>query len=226
MKCVNHPLVDSVAFCGQCGRPLCGDCKREVRGMAYCENCLAARLQGPGLPPLYGPTGGPSPGLALALGFIPGVGAIYNGQVIKAIVQVLIFASLIAMADRADSVGPLFGLGAAAFYFYIVIDSYQTAKRKQLGQPAEEWFGLGDLKMNAPIGAALLIGIGALLLLDNLGIPIFRHLGKFWPGLLILIGLVMLQRRISGGSAAPPSGPQAPGPPKEGSGDYPGPQGP
>ena len=224
MKCVNHPLVDSVAFCGQCGRPLCGECKHEVRGMAYCENCLAARLQGPGLPPLYGPTGGPSPGVALALGFIPGVGAIYNGQVIKAIVQLLIFASLIAMADRADSVGPLFGLGAAAFYFYIVIDSYQTAKRKLLGQPPEEWFGLGDLKMNAPIGAALLIGIGALLLLDNLGIPIFRHLGKFWPGLLILIGLVILQRRISGGSA-PPSGPQPPGPPKEGSGDVPGPQG-
>jgi hypothetical protein len=193
--------------------------------MAYCENCLAARLQGPGLPPLYGPTGGPNPGVALALGFIPGVGAIYNGQVIKAIVQVLIFASLIAMADRADNVGPLFGLGAAAFYFYIVIDSYQTAKRKQLGQPSEEWFGLGDLKMNAPIGAALLIGIGALLLLDNLGIPIFRHLGKFWPALLILIGLVMLQRRISRGGAAPPSGPQAPAPPKEGSGNLPGPQG-
>ena len=224
MKCVNHPLVDSVAFCGQCGRPLCGDCKHEVRGMAYCENCLAARLQGPGLPPLYGPTGGPSPGVALALGFIPGVGAIYNGQVVKAMVQVLIFASLIAMADRADSVGPLFGLGAAAFYFYIVIDSYQTAKRKLLGQPPEEWFGLGDLKINAPIGASLLIGIGALLLLDNLGIPIFRHLGKFWPGLLILIGLVILQRRISGGSA-PPSSPGPPAPPKEGSGGYPGPQG-
>lgn len=225
MKCVNHPLADSVAFCGQCGRPLCGECKHEVRGMAYCENCLAARLQGPGLPPLYGPTGGPSPGVALALGFIPGVGAIYNGQVVKAIVQVLIFASLIAMGDRAGGAAEtLFGLGAAAFYFYMVIDSYQTAKRKQLGQPSEEWFGLGDLKMNAPIGAALLIGIGALLLLDNLGIPIFRHLGKFWPALLILVGLVMLQRRISGGSA-PPSGPQAPGPPKEGSGDFPGPQG-
>jgi len=225
MKCVNHPSVDSVAFCGQCGRPLCGECKHEVRGMAYCESCLAARLQGPGLPPLYGPTGGPNPGVALALGFIPGVGAIYNGQVVKAIVQVLIFASLIAMADRADSTGPLFGLGAAAFYFYMVIDSYQTAKRKQLGQPSEEWFGLGDLKMNAPIGAALLIGLGALLLLDNLGIPIFRHLGKFWPALLILVGLVMLQRRISGGRAAPPSGSESPGPPKEGSGNYPGPQG-
>ncbi len=74
MKCVNHPSVDSVAFCGQCGRPLCGACRHEVRGMAYCENCLAVRLQSPGLPPILGPGAGPSPGAALALGFIPGSG--------------------------------------------------------------------------------------------------------------------------------------------------------
>ena len=40
------------------------------------------------------------PGVALALGFIPGVGAIYNGQIAKAFVQVLIFGSLIALGDR------------------------------------------------------------------------------------------------------------------------------
>jgi len=228
MKCANHPLVDSVAFCGQCGRPLCGDCKHDVRGMSYCENCLAVRLQGPGLPPLYGPSGGPNPGVALGLGFIPGVGAIYNGQIVKAIIQVMIFASLIAMSDRAERMGPLFGLGAAAFYFYMVIDSYQTAKRKQLGQPAEEWFGLGELKMNVPLGAALLIGVGALLQLDYLGIPILRHVGKFWPALLIVVGLLMLQRRFSRRGpvpppSAPPPGSEPPGAPKEGPTDFPGP---
>jgi TM2 domain-containing membrane protein YozV len=222
MKCANHPEVDSVAFCGFCGRALCSECRKDVHGTAYCESCLASRLQGSALPPLIGPGGGPSPGVALALGFIPGVGAIYNGQVVKAIAQVLIFGSLIAIGDRAGGVGPIFGLGAAAFYFYMVIDSYQTAKRKQLGQPAEEWFGLGDMKMNPPIGAALLIGLGALFLLDNLGVPIFRHLGQFWPVLLILIGLAMLQKRLGGGS---PRGPQPPAPPKEGSGNLPGPSG-
>ena len=159
MKCANHPLNDAFAYCGQCGRSLCNDCKREVSGMVYCESCLATRLHTP-LPPLVGSSTGPSPGVALGLGFIPGVGAIYNGQVIKAMVQVLIFGSLIALGDRVHSpLDTIFGLGAAAFYFYMVIDSYHTAKAKQLGKPVPEWFGLGDTKMNVPIGAALLIGL-------------------------------------------------------------------
>ncbi len=224
MKCANHPQNDSVAFCGQCGRPLCAECKHDVRGMAYCENCLAARVQAPSLPPLppiLGGGVGASPGVALALGFIPGVGAIYNGQIIKALVQVLVFGSLIAMGDRVGGgVGPIFGLAAAAFYFYMVIDSYQTAKAKCLGQPREEWFGLGDLKMNAPIGAALLIGLGALFLLDNLGIPVFRHMGKFWPIFLIVIGVILLQRRMRDGGPTPPSGPGPYEPPKEGPGSF------
>ena len=45
---------------------------------------------------MLGPSEGPNPGLALFLGLIPGVGAIYNGQIVKAMVQVLIFGSLIA----------------------------------------------------------------------------------------------------------------------------------
>jgi TM2 domain-containing membrane protein YozV len=171
--------------------------------MIYCESCLASRLQ----TPLLGPQTGPSPGVGLALGFIPGVGAIYNGQVVKAMIQVLIFGSLIALSDKVGSpMDTIFGLGAAAFYFYMVIDSYQTARAKQLGQPVPEWFGLGDMKMNAPVGAALLIGLGVLFLLDNLGIPVFYNLGKYWPVLLIVIGVLLLQRRLGGGGGGhPPS---------------------
>ena len=167
-----------------------------------------------------------SPGVARALGFIPGVCAIYNGQVLKAIIQVLIFGSLIAVADRVS--GPMdtmFGLGAAAFYFYMVIDSFQTAKRKALGQPTEEWLGLGNFKLDAPVGAGLLIGLGALFMLDNMGVPVFQHLGKFWPILLILIGVVLLQRRMKESRPAPPTSPVPPSVPREGSGDVPGPRG-
>lgn len=226
MKCAKHPEAESIAFCGHCGRALCGECKHEVRGNIYCEDCLAARLGTSGLSPVLGPGAGPSPGVALALGFIPGVGAIYNGQIVKAVVQVLIFGSLIALSNRVP--GPMdviFGLSAFAFYFYMVIDSYQTARAKQFGQPVPEWFGLGDVKMNAPIGAAVLIAIGVLFLLDNFGIHVFQHIGKFWPVLLIAVGVMLLQKRMSGGGPASGAGPQGPGAPKDGPGNIPGSQG-
>ncbi len=221
MTCANHPQTESVAYCGQCGRPLCAECKREISGMIYCETCLANRLRSSTLSPLA-PIGGygegSNPGLALFLGFIPGVGSIYNGQIVKAIVQVLIFGSLIAVCDRVgDPFDTIFGLGAGAFYFYMVIDSYQTARRKQLGQPAEEWLGLGDFKMDAPIGAVLLLGLGILLLLNiTFDIPIFDSIKRFWPVLLIVVGLIILQRHIKRGGAPPgggdsgPRGPQGP----------------
>jgi hypothetical protein len=194
--------------------------------MVYCESCLAARLHNP-LPPWGGVGTGPSPGVALALGFIPGVGAIYNGQITKAISQVLIFGCLIAMSDRVHGgLDTVFGLGAAAFYFYMVIDSFQTAKAKSSGQPVPEWFGLSEMKLNAPVGAALLIGLGILFLLDNLGIPVLNQLGRFWPVLLIVAGLLLLQRRLGGGSThQPPTGPVQPERPAEGPGNIPGPKG-
>ena len=150
----------------------------------------------------------------------------------KGMVQVLIFGSLLALGDRVH--GPLdtiFGFGAAAFYFYMVIDSFHTAKAMRLGKPAPEWFGLGDLKMNAPIGAALLIGLGSMFLLDNLGVPVFRQIGKFWPVLLILAGVLLLQRRLAGPKPEAPAAPvsttelAAPQKPSEGPSNIPGPTG-
>jgi hypothetical protein len=162
----------------------------------------------------------------LGLGFIPGVGAIYNGQIVKAITQVLIFGSLCALSDRVH--GPfdtIFGLGAAAFYFYMVIDSFQTAKAKCSGKPVPEWFGLGDMKLNAPIGAALLIGLGALFLLDNLGVPVISQISKYWPVLLIVAGVLLLQRRLGGPKPQTPAGPAEPEKPSEGPSNIPRPKG-
>ena len=216
MKCANHPDTASLAYCAQCGRPLCEACKREVTGTVYCETCLAARLRSPAWASLGDPGGGHSPGLALALGLIPGVGAIYNGQFLKAMLQVLIFGSLIGLSNRTGGAfGPIFGLGAAAFYFYMVVDSYQTARAKQLGKPTPEWFGLSELKMDAPLGAVLLIGLGVLFLLDNFGIPVFQEVGKFWPVLLIIAGILLIQKRLKSRNlsatqnpAPPPAGEQ------------------
>lgn len=216
MTCANHPQTESVAYCGHCGRPLCAECKRDVSGMIYCESCLATRLRSTSLPPMmpFG-NGGPNPGLALFLGFIPGVGSIYNGQIVKAIVQLLVFCSLWALADRMeDPLNVVFGFGTAAFWGYMIIDSYQTARRKQLGLPSEEWLGLGDSKINAPVAAILLVALGILLLLNiTFDIPVFHVISRFWPLVLIVVGLVMIQNRLRRGGTPPGNSTHPPGPP-------------
>lgn len=211
MKCAYHPDIESNVYCSQCGRPLGPECRRDVQGLTYCEPCLGARLRGAP----FSADLGANPGLALFLGFIPGVGAVYNGQILKAIVQVLIFGSLVALSHQTEAgFGVVFGLGAAAFYFYMVIDSYQVARRKQLGQPVEEGLSSHSLRMDAPLSAIVLIALGILFLLDNIGIHIFANVGRFWPVLLIIIGVVLIQRKV----AARPLEKQGPPPKTPGSG--------
>lgn len=68
MNCANHSDLAAVAFCRTCGKPLCNQCTRDVRGVIYCESCLAARMEGtqPATgyvppPPGYAPVPGTTP---------------------------------------------------------------------------------------------------------------------------------------------------------------------
>jgi len=149
MNCVNHPEAAATVFCQHCGKPLCMQCERTVQGNVFCEPCLAARVTGgpgagatgvyPGPGPL--PAGVPNPGTATILGFIPGVGAMYNGQYIKAIVHVLVFVVLISISEHYG----LFGIFVAVWVLYQVFDANQTAKARRDGLPLPDPFGLNEL---------------------------------------------------------------------------------
>jgi hypothetical protein len=146
MNCINHPDVAAAAYCQNCGKPLCTGCMRSVGGVIYCEPCLAARLSSP--PPAAGAFSDANltglhahPVLAGLLGFIPGVGAMYNGQYIKALAHVLIFAVFVSLSDKSF----VFALLLAAWVFYQVFDAAQTAKARRDGLPLPNPFGLNDL---------------------------------------------------------------------------------
>src|SRR5919198_6046057 len=142
MNCFYHAEAPNVAFCIHCGRALCSDCIRNVRGSVYCESCLGDLIGGTagasssagtgGTAPKKEVIGGSNPGAAFALGLIPGVGAIYNGEFVKAAVHILIFGTLVSLADATDTA--LFSLASAAFYFYMPFEAYYTAKKRMLGQ--------------------------------------------------------------------------------------------
>ena len=59
MNCATHSDTAAVAFCRTCGKPLCNQCTRDVRGVIYCEACLAARMEGQPaagtVPPVFHP---------------------------------------------------------------------------------------------------------------------------------------------------------------------------
>jgi TM2 domain-containing membrane protein YozV len=87
------------------------------------------------------PMGGPNPVLAALLGLIPGVGAMYNGQLIKGLIHVLIFAVLVSAAH----VYGIFGLFIAGWVCYQVFEAYHTAKARRDGEPLPDPLGLNEL---------------------------------------------------------------------------------
>ncbi len=203
MKCTNHAEVDAAGYCRQCGKGLCPECTRDVRGVIYCENCLAQVVTAGSA---AATPDAPNPGVALALGFIPGVGAIYNGEYLKGLIHIIIFGSLISWIDSPPMRGmePLFGMLMAAFYVYMPIDAYRTAKRRAggLAPTAGGWEGIGlGGESGAPIGPLVLIVVGAIFLLQTLGLFEWGwlHLGRFWPVILIALGAYMLWKRTAGG---------------------------
>jgi len=230
MNCAIHSDTPAVAYCRTCGKPLCSACKHDVHGVVYCEDCIAARLgdtmpaAAPGAgatPPVMMPvTSGPSPGLAAVLGFIPGVGAMYNGQFARAFAHVIIFVMLIVGASEIHFV---FGIAIPIFIVYMVFDAHQSAKAKQLGMAAPDPLGLDRLfgaqnaptpgvavaatsdaqaeqappSNNLPVGAIVLIGLGVLFLLSNFGVFQFFRIVKLWPLVFIALGLWIAYQRTT-----------------------------
>jgi Domain of unknown function (DUF5668)/B-box zinc finger len=213
MNCTQHPETEATAYCRQCGTALCPTCARDVRGAVYCENCLAnlvgvapqAPAGAPGAGPLPGlppprrtaPPGSPSPGVAMALGFIPGLGAVYNGEYIKGLIHVVVFGGIIALltTDLPTGLIVILAIGLGCFYFYMPVEAYRTA-RLHRGEDLPQANLPMSFDGNRPIGAIVLIVLGALFLLGNLHLLEREWFSKAWPVGLILIGAWILMDRI------------------------------
>ena len=153
-------------------------------------------------PPLPGADRSVSPPLAFGLGFIPGVGAVYNGQYAKGLLHVVIFGSIISILSSGAAQGfvPLFGLMIPTFVFYMAFEAYHTAKKRRDGEMVDEFSGLvrarGE-RSRFPLAPVLLIGFGILFLLDNLDLLRIGRLLRYWPAVLIVLGLYLLYERIA-----------------------------
>src|SRR5581483_4858611 len=142
-SCAIHPEAPVAAYCRTCGTALCESCKRSIKGLIYCKNCLAERLQSPEFrQPEPGAAAArpmtvvqsrnvPSPGLAalLAVLFPFGIGQVYCGLYAKGLAHLLVFTFLVWGASNAMfGTQVFFGLGIAFYYFYQIIDAYKSAQ--------------------------------------------------------------------------------------------------
>jgi hypothetical protein len=198
MKCAVHTDVDATGFCRNCGKALCPECTRDVHGALYCENCLASMVAAPTAAPAQAHSVA-NPGAALALGFIPGLGAVYNGEYVKALIHVLVFGGLIAAQSSDVSAGyhAFLGIALGCFYFYMPIEAYRVAKARQTGTAGGTAEApLIDPGSGRPIGAIILIALGMFLLLANLGLFEWDWFAKAWPLALIVLGVWLLVSKL------------------------------
>ncbi len=207
MNCAMHPEREASGYCRHCGKAMCGECSRKVRDVLYCENCLAQQV---GLsaapaaaaataPPEVLPTAktGPSPVVAFLLGFVPGLGAVYNGEYNKAILHIVIFGGIIVAlnSDFGDNMQGFLIFLLSVFPFYMAIDAMRSAKARVTGAPLTD--PLANWSEKRSLGPIILIGLGILFLLNNFHVFDFFHVRQFFlPLLLIGIGLFMLRNRM------------------------------
>jgi hypothetical protein len=140
--------------------------------------------------------------LAAILGFAPGLGAVFNGQYVKGILHVVILGTLLSITVSPET-GGMLGLFiplTVLFWVYMPIEAYRTARALQRGEPVNEFSGLLAVfqrSNQSPVGGVLLIALGVVFLLHTLGYWRLADVARFWPVLVIVLGVYMLYRSVS-----------------------------
>jgi TM2 domain-containing membrane protein YozV len=213
MNCQNHPDIPATAYCRTCGKPVCDQCRCDAYGTVFCAEHAPVPAANPNAPlpppgaipvgavPLPGyPHPEVSPGMALFLGFIPGVGAIYNGQYVKGLVHAVIFGIIISILDsNIGGLDVVFAFVLTAWIFYMAFEAQHTALKRRNGEAVDEYSSILSFRgSNAPVAGVVLVVLGVLLLLNTLDLVNFAYLTRYWPVLLIAAGVYLLYARLGG----------------------------
>lgn len=143
-----------------------------------------------------------SPALAGILAFFfPGTGALYNRQIAKGFVFMLIIATLISTLAQGPQlfVILLSSFLLAGFYIYQIIDAVQTSKsinRRYLTGEGEEEVIVEELPEAVKTGSIfwgiILMALGGIFLLANFDVISYDIIWKFSPLVVIVIGVKIL----------------------------------
>ena len=181
------PSPDTRGYCRNCGKPLTQETAHDVQGVFYCGDCLGALVHHGQAPSHPGKAA-----LAGLLGVVPGLGAVYNGEMMKGAIHIVVFGLIISLITTGHGLG-LFIPMLVAWIFYMPFEAYQTAKARLEGTKAVGIIDFeGGHQQTTPL---LLIVIGVLFLLNQFDVIDFDRILNFWPAGLIVIGIWMLVKR-------------------------------
>lgn len=126
---------------------------------------------------------------------IPGSGFIYLGNYLKGFLYFLVFISLIILIVNSSAWGRtsmasevvFFSLFLAGFYIFQIIDTFNEAQKSSIETPLKN---SSDFEDHSSLSSGVLILIlGILFQLRNLGVISFRNIIRLWPLILIGIGI-------------------------------------
>ncbi|HLY97534.1 MAG TPA: B-box zinc finger protein [Candidatus Angelobacter sp.] len=224
MNCAVHPDRPATAYCRTCGKPLCEDCKRDVMGAIYCEPCIAASLHGkpPVRAGMPNPSGAAVLGLIPGVGawyngqFAKGFAHVVIFVLLIAAadkihgafgILVGLFPVYCAFEAWATANARLQGHPAPDPLGIEKLLGIKEPQHNQASATPEQPAGVPSAAApvppaqqapplrGEPVGAFILIGLGVLFLLSNLGlIPQLRNL--LLPLILIGLGVWIAYKRM------------------------------
>lgn len=136
-----------------------------------------------------------SPGLAVLLSMLPGLGHLYLGLYRRGILFFAAWAVTLGIASHSH-----LGVISAFVWFFALIDAYRCAQAINLGQcaaatPRE----LRDPKMlrAGNLGFGLLLLLGGVVLLYNQFYPIdFTFAEEWWPLAIVVFGVYLIAKHF------------------------------
>jgi TM2 domain-containing membrane protein YozV len=189
---MTSPEMSPTPTCARCHRPIPEGQRLQHRGVIYCLECVGRSLNGDASSEKARRR---SPGLAIILSLVPGLGQMYNGQMFKGVVVLVAFLTL------ASGGGPLgmwdhSGLNTAflvTLYFWNLFDAYWTAQRINRAElPGVLSYSAPSAQSSAaPAWGVLLIVLGFLFLLNNFGVT-WLTWDRVWPMAILALGVWLL----------------------------------
>src|SRR5215212_220525 len=193
MYCSYHTSTVARVQCASCARALCPACDHRIKGYPYCQDCIVMGVESLSRDYRRGAKPKSKARLAALCALLPGMGAVYNRQNLKAVVHFFTVMGLFQLV-RLNVAEGLFALAGFLFYIYTIVDAYRTSGSIAQGEsPAagEERFKRMLIK-RAPMVGAGLIFVGVLLVIEIVRPFSFLTLARLFPVALILFGGYLL----------------------------------